>query len=149
MFEEDIELNGVAQARFAKIPLEIRVSEELSPKDFEDLGEMVIGRAYVKHDDCVFVRGFIDQKCVGFWVGYFEPQGAFVSWLGAVRKEFRNLGIAHDLFMKTLEQAHAKGCKIVRAQVLNSSGELLMFYLKNHFKIMGFESGDRVLLEKV
>ncbi len=117
-----------------------------------DLGKLwVRPRAMFEEDielDGV-LGGFIDQKCVGFWAGYFEPKPAFVSWLGAVQKEFRNLGIAHDLFMKILEQLYAKGSQIVRVQVLNSSQDLLMFYLKNNFKIMGFESDDQALLEKV
>lgn len=148
MFEEDIELGGRRQARFARIPLDIRSSEHILPTDWAELKICVDEKSWVDRPAPLLLKAYVEEKCVGFQIAFESVPGVLFSWLSAVDEEFRNLGIASDLLAQLFEYAKAKAYKVIHTEVSSESKEMLMFFLKNDFKITGTKNSAVVVLER-
>lgn len=76
-------------------------------------------------------------ELVGFKVGYqSETPDSFYSWMGGVRPEFRNFGIAEALADYQENWAKEKGFKTVFFKTRNRFPAMIAFGLKRGFKIM-------------
>ncbi|MBY0315066.1 MAG: GNAT family N-acetyltransferase [Bdellovibrionales bacterium] len=146
MFFEDIEWNGNRVPRFAPISHRVVVSLEISEVEsriVSDLaatifsrwdGEDDLERLKTVRNPCLVVV-YIDDLPVGFKLGYEIDQQIFYSWLGGVKKEYRQLGLA-SLMMKTLvEWCGARGYKSLRTKTRNEFPEMMILNLKHGFKI--------------
>ncbi len=91
-------------------------------------------------------------KLVGFKAGY-ERDGYFYSWMGGVLPEHRNKGIAQKLADEQESWAKQHNYPHVTFKTRNRHKAMLLFAIKNGFRIIGFEKhGDieenRILLRK-
>lgn len=95
-----------------------------------------------------------DGEFLGFKVGYqSDTPDTFYSWMGGVRPEFRNLGIADALAEYQENWAREKGFKSVYFKTRNRFPAMITFGLKRGFKIMevipkGGVEGYRVVMWK-
>ena len=163
MFDEDIQLDGKSQARFAKVPLEIKTLEKIASEDlfelkplfesvFNDWDQIRFAVDLKERGSTQLLKAYIDGKLVGFQIGYEQSLEVFYSWLGAVKPEFRNLGIATDLMRVQHEWCLARGYKKVQTELPNYRKEMLILKLKNGFEITGVKSdireGLNLIMEK-
>ena len=79
----------------------------------------------------------IDERPVGFWVGFKLKPGMFYHWLGGVASELRRQGIARQLM--DAQQAWAKdhGYEHVRCECMNHQREFIHFAMAVGYDIVG------------
>jgi predicted GNAT superfamily acetyltransferase len=95
-----------------------------------------------------------DEQVLGFKVGYErEADGSFYSWMGGVSEAYRRYGIAKQLADYQEDWARKQGYNCIRFKTRNAHLPMLLFGLKNGFKIIACEKREnidenRILLEK-
>ncbi|TDQ15271.1 ribosomal protein S18 acetylase RimI-like enzyme [Algoriphagus boseongensis] len=78
-----------------------------------------------------------EGELLGFKVGYqSDTADSFYSWMGGVRPEFRNQGIAEALADHQEKWAKEKGFKSVFFKTRNRFPAMIAFGLKRGFKII-------------
>ncbi len=79
----------------------------------------------------------VDDRPVGFWVGFELKPGMFYHWLGAVLPDFRRKGIGRQL--QEAQQAWAKdhGYEYVRCECMNHQREFVHFAVTLGYDIVG------------
>jgi len=79
----------------------------------------------------------IDEKPVGFWVGFELKPGMFYHWLGGVVQDLRRHGIARQL--QDAQQAWAKdhGYEHIRCECMNHQREYIHFAITVGYDIVG------------
>jgi len=99
---------------------------------------------------------YVDEKMVGFKIGYdkFEDGKNFYTWMGGVLPDFRQKGIADALAKKQETWIAQNGFQNVILKTRNKHQGMLIFAIKNNFKIIEIEARDnieeyRILLKKV
>lgn len=94
----------------------------------------------------------VDEKIVGFKVGYQLDSTIFYSWIGGVDEDYRNQKIAQELMKRQHDWCIEKGYKIVQTKTKNSFKPMLILNIKNGFDIVDVyrKSNDelRIVLEK-
>ena len=94
-------------------------------------------------------------KMIGFKVGYdkFQDGKNFYTWMGGVLPDFRKKGIADALAQHQETWAKANGFQSIILKTRNKHRGMLIFALKNNFKIIKIEPKEiieehRILLKK-
>lgn len=92
------------------------------------------------------------ESPVGFKVGYLRD-GVFYSWLGAVRPEYRQLGVAKTLAHAQEQWARDHGYQKIWMKTRNCFPQMLIMAMRNGFKITRVDVRDdlhqtRIVLEK-
>ena len=82
---------------------------------------------------------FVDDRPVGFKVGYALDQLTFYSWMGGVMPEFRRLGIARRLAANQEQWAGQNGYRIIKLKTRNIHKRMLIFALKSGFFVEDVE----------
>lgn len=79
----------------------------------------------------------MDDRPVGFWIGFELKPGMYYHWLGAVVPELRRHGIARQL--QEAQQAWARDheYEYIRCECLNHQREFLHFALDVGYDIVG------------
>jgi GNAT superfamily N-acetyltransferase len=79
----------------------------------------------------------MDNKPVGFWVGFELKPGMFYHWLGGVTADLRRHGVGRQL--QEAQQAWAKdhGYEYVRCECMNHQREFIHFAVALGFDIVG------------
>lgn len=79
----------------------------------------------------------MDDKPVGFWIGFELKPGMFYHWLGAVLPDVRRHGIGRQL--QEAQQAWAKdhGYEYVRCECMNHQREFIHFAITLGYDIVG------------
>lgn len=97
----------------------------------------------------------IEEKMIGFKVGYdkFEDGKNFYTWMGGVLPAFRKKGIAEALAMKQETWIRQNGFQNVILKTRNKHQGMLIFAVKNNFKIFEIQPREnieehRILLKK-
>jgi GNAT superfamily N-acetyltransferase len=163
MFYENVEVEGQAVPRFAKVPLLIEGATEITAPLTETIGHIIVetmgswdlGKfvARLKSQNGFYVSlAQIDAQVVGFKLGYQLDETCFYSWLGAVLEEHRGLGVGQALMTHQHQWCVEQGFKKVRTKTLGRYKEMLMFNLKNDFEVIGTEPTHegplKIILEK-
>lgn len=98
---------------------------------------------------------YVEERMVGFKVGYdkFEDGKNFYTWMGGVLPDFREKGIAAALAKKQEAWIVQNGFQNVILKTRNKHQGMLIFAIKNNFKIIELEPRDnleesRILLKK-
>lgn len=98
---------------------------------------------------------YVEEKMIGFKVGYdkFLDGKNFYTWMGGVLPEFRKKGIADALAKKQENWAKQNGFQNVILKTRNQHQGMLIFAIKNNFKIIEIEPKEeidehRILLKK-
>lgn len=79
----------------------------------------------------------LDQRPVGFWIGFELKPGMFYHWLGGVIQDARRHGVARQLCEAQQAWAKDHGYEYVRAECLNHQREFLHFALSVGYDIVG------------
>ncbi len=79
----------------------------------------------------------VDDRPVGFWMGFELKPSMFYHWLGAVLSDFRRQGIARQL--QEAQQAWAKdhGYEYIRCECMNHQREFVHFAVNLGYDIIG------------
>ncbi len=79
----------------------------------------------------------IDEKPVGFWVGFELKPGMFYHWLGGVVADLRRHGVARQL--QEAQQAWAKdhGYEHIRCECMNHQREFIHFAVSVGYDLVG------------
>lgn len=163
MFFETIEKEGKSIPRFAEVPLKIETFTEPT-EQHTDLIAPLMEKAFGEfqsewfHSRLKSRSGFhlgvayVDEKAVGFKMGYKEDKWNFYSWIGAVLPEYRGLGIAKDLMNTQHEWCRKQGYSKIQTKTQNHYKEMLLLNLKSGFEVIGTHTsekgGIKILLEK-
>jgi predicted GNAT superfamily acetyltransferase len=92
------------------------------------------------------------HSTLGFKIGYWR-EGAFYSWLGAVKGEYRQQGVAGALAEAQEKWANSQGYDRIWMKTRNRFPEMLILALRHGFKIVAIEPMEdllenRIILEK-
>lgn len=79
----------------------------------------------------------MDEKPVGFWVGFELKPGMFYHWLGAVRLDARRHGVGRQLHEAQQAWAKDHGYEHIRCECLNHQREFIHFGLTVGYDIVG------------
>ena len=100
----------------------------------------------------LILLAFSGEELVGFKIGYQIDSIKFYSWLGGVKKEFRNQGIADELMKRQHEWCRKNGFQRVQTKTRNWYKPMLILNLKNGFDIVGLHRDKKneikIVLEK-
>ena len=109
----------------------------------------------MSHKKNLILIAYIGPKIVGFKVGYdkFEDGKNFYTWMGGVIPAFRKKGIAYALAKEQELWVKENGFQNIVLKTRNKHQGMLIFALKNNFKIIEIESREnieehRILLKK-
>ena len=79
----------------------------------------------------------IEERPVGFWVGFELKPGMFYHWLGGVLSELRRQGIARQLQEAQQSWAKDHGYEHIRCECMNHQREFIHFALTVGYDIVG------------
>jgi GNAT superfamily N-acetyltransferase len=79
----------------------------------------------------------MDNKPVGFWIGFELKPGMFYHWLGGVVSELRRHGVGRQL--QEAQQAWAKdhGYEFIRCECMNHQREFIHFAITLGYDMVG------------
>lgn len=89
------------------------------------------------------VVGLVDERVVGFKLGYERKPGSFYSWLGGVLPNLHRRGIATELLIRQHRWAERAGYERVRTKTTNDFKPMLQLNLGQGFDIVGTERDAR------
>ncbi len=90
----------------------------------------------------------LDDKPIGFKLGYELNNETFYSWLGGIEAKFRSLGIASVLMQNQYAWCKKNGYKKIQTKSQNQWKEMIILNLKNDFEIIGVEESQNAQKEK-
>jgi GNAT superfamily N-acetyltransferase len=79
----------------------------------------------------------IDDRPVGFWIGFELKPGMFYHWLGAVLPDFRRKGVGRQLHEAQQAWAKNHGYEYVRCECMNHQREFIHFATTIGYGIVG------------
>ncbi|MFN7728952.1 MAG: GNAT family N-acetyltransferase [Bdellovibrio sp.] len=97
------------------------------------------------------LTAFVEEKPVGFKLGYAQDRDEFYSWLGGVHPDFQRVGIASKMALQQQTWCKAQGYKKIRTKTESPHRAMLMLNLRQGFEVIGTQqSGEhlKILLEK-
>lgn len=150
MFFEVGDYQGKHQPRFAQVDFSIKIYTELT----EDIKQPLFNLSkeiFGDFDPNKFLHKLKDQKnstlfcfffeneLVGFKAGYETDVDRYYSWLGAVSKKHRRLGVAETLMQHQHDWAKSKNYIWIETKSDNRYKEMMALNLKSGFNIVGTE----------
>jgi ribosomal protein S18 acetylase RimI-like enzyme len=127
-----------------------QIPELENPHQKEVYENRMTGKKYL------ILIAYADKKMVGFKVGYdkFQDGINFYTWMGGVLPDFRQKGIADALAKKQETWITQNGFQNVILKTRNKHQGMLIFAIKNNFKIIKFEPREnieehRIILKKI
>lgn len=95
----------------------------------------------------------LDDRPVGFWIGFELKPSMFYHWLGGVLSDLRRAGIARQLLEAQQAWAKDHGYEYIRCECMNHQREFLHFAVDAGFDICGIRwdsthADNLVVLEK-
>lgn len=96
----------------------------------------------------------LDERPVGFWIGFELKPTMFYHWLGGVLSDFRRKGIARQLLEAQLAWAKDHGYEYIRCECMNHQREFLQFAINVGFDVCGIRwdsthADNLITLEKM
>lgn len=163
MFFESIQVGGQNVPRFEEIPLRLVETTDVTEADVNILApliEKIFGEwdanwfysKFKNHKKFYLITAFIEDRPVGFKLGYERDSREFYSWLGGVIPEYRGLGIASDLMKRQHDWCCKEGYAKVQTNTQNRFREMFILNLRHGFDVIGThqsdEGGLKITLEK-
>lgn len=135
-------------------PLTLQIPEFEVPYDIAVYYNRLEHWLEMQPQKALILAAKMDNNWVGFKIGYELNEKVFYSWMGGVLPKYRKLGIAKILANDQERWAKRQNYKIVRLKTRNKFKNMLLFAIKNGFKIVDVQAkgsiGDhRIILEKV
>ncbi len=164
LFFGTIEINGKMVPRFEEVTLRVESNTTISNDQIaliRPIVEKTIGpwddqwfhSQFRNHTQYFLLTAYLDDKLVGFKLGYEEDQWTFYSWLGAVLPEYQKLGAATSLMLAQHDWCQKQGYHKIRTQSRNRFKDMIKLNLKHGFDIIGTHTssdpqGLKIVLEK-
>lgn len=164
MFFEDIEINGQKKARFENLSFHIQETNQLGESEIATLAPLIkeifgewdpkwfnsTARNHTQFHLCI---AFVENKAVGFKLGYEKDAWDFYSWLGGVLPDYRGVGLAQELMNTQHRWCEQKGYRTISTKTQNRFQNMLILNLKSGFQIIGTHrsedsDGLKIMLEK-
>jgi GNAT superfamily N-acetyltransferase len=153
MFHENVQVGGQTIARFAKLPLKIESTTEITEAHLEvikPIAESTMGsfdldwvRSRLAMHRCFYLAiASIEGKAVGFKMGYAYDRSTFYSWLGGVLPEHQRLGIASDLIEDQHSWCVKQNYLRVQTKSRNQYRGMFILNLRNGFDVIGTEKSS-------
>lgn len=79
----------------------------------------------------------MEDRPVGFWIGYELKPGMFYHWLGGVLPEFRRRGIARQLQDAQKAWSRDHGYEYLRCECMNHQREYIHFAISYGYDVAG------------
>lgn len=79
----------------------------------------------------------VDDRPVGFWIGFELKPGMFYHWLGGVVPQMRRQGIARQLHEAQQAWARDHGYEYIRCECLNHQRDFIHFAIDMGYDIAG------------
>ena len=130
----------------------VMISKEIS-EFVKPYNELVYQERLLNKDHLILVAE-VNNQLAGFKVGYDKFQdGSFYTWMGGVKKEYRQIGVARKLAECQEEYAKSKGYKSIVLKTRNRHKNMLLFALNSGFDIIEVLtrhpiSENRIVLKK-
>ena len=98
------------------------------------------------------IIAFINEKAIGFKIGYEYNRDTFYSWVGGVLENNRKQGIARQLCIYQEKWAKNKSYSKLRTKSMNQFKPMMILNLKNGFEITEVYTNDskqtKIVFEK-
>jgi len=91
----------------------------------------------------------LEEKVVGYKIGYTMDKNKFYSWLGGVDPNYRKHGIGSILMEKQHQYLQEQGYQVVQTKTMNKWRGMLILNLKNGFDIVDTYTDDKGLFKIV
>lgn len=164
MFFEVGEFQGKTTPRFTQVPFEIKKFSELSTEltaslvklchdTLIDFNEEKFLTKIKNQKNMTMFCFFYEQELIGFKAGYEIDETKYYSWLGAVSKTHRKLGVANALTKEQHAWAKSQNYKLIQTKSDNRHKEMMHLNLNAGFDIVGTEQTSispvlKILFEK-
>ncbi len=79
----------------------------------------------------------LDEKPVGFWMGFELKPGMFYLWMGGVLADARRNGVARQLQEAQQSWAREHGYEYIRCECLNHQREFIHFAITMGYALVG------------
>lgn len=155
MFFESIELDGKKRPRFEHVSFNLvekkQIEEVEEESDWDSLAEVyregfdtelsrakVQGRLAEAQDVSLFFlydQNQSQKQLVAFKIGYAKDDKTYYSWIGAVRKDYRGLGLASELMKAQHKWCQQQGYTQIQTKTRNQFPEMLRLNIKFGFEI--------------
>jgi GNAT superfamily N-acetyltransferase len=122
----------IADDRLLHQVLELNNSIFRPRRDIDFLKRRFLGRHNV-----LTLMARLDDRPVGFWIGFELKPGMFYHWLGGVLADFRRHGIARQLHEAQQSWAKDHGYEYIRCECMNHQREFVHFAVTVGYDIVG------------
>lgn len=94
-------------------------------------------RRFLGRYNSLTLLAHLDEKPVGFWIGFELKPGMFYHWLGGVLVDYRRAGVGRQLLEAQAAWAKDHGYETIRCECLNHQREFIHFAIETGFDICG------------
>ncbi len=94
-------------------------------------------RRFLGRHNALTLLARLDNRPVGFWVGFELKPNMFYQWLGGVLSDFRRHGIARQLHEAQQAWSRDHGYEYIRCECLNHQREFIHFAISLGYDIAG------------
>jgi GNAT superfamily N-acetyltransferase len=110
-------------------------------------------RRFAARHNVLTLLARIDERPVGFWIGFELKPAVYYHWLGAAAPGMRRSGIGQQLQEALEAWARENDYEYLRTECLNSQREFIHFALASGYDIVGvrwdsMHSDNMVIFEK-
>ena len=109
---------------------------ELYATLFEDADIYFFKKRIIEHPDLISILAYNKEELIGFKIGYSYNNDTFYSWIGGVKRSFRQKGIATILAENQELIVKQKGYLKLRTKSMNRFKPMMVLNLKNGFDII-------------
>ncbi|MBC7421516.1 MAG: GNAT family N-acetyltransferase [Bdellovibrio sp.] len=163
MFFEDVVIADIKQPRFRPIEFKYKIFDQTSNSLMQEIKMIYLACFEKAFDQKKFLAkiadkknfmcllAYEDEKSVAMKLGYAISDTKFYSWLGAVRPEYQDLGLASELMRQQHEWCKQQKFERIEARSRNQFTNMISLNLANGFKITGTipDQGDlKIVFEK-
>lgn len=164
MFFEQIEKDGKLQPRFKQVEFGLQSLHQLSEVDFKQMSEVYqegfeeeLSRQKIEErltdvKSLLILSVYEENKMVGFKIGYALNAETYYSWIGAIRRDYRGLGLASELMKTQHKWSYEQGFRQIETKSRNQFTDMLRLDLKFGFQITAVEQDsdgrNKIIMKK-
>ena len=110
---------------------------------FNDADVFFFKQRLVDNENVYSIIAYIDDKPIGFKVGYYYSDDTFYSWVGGILPDYRKKGIATKLAELQEQYAKSAGYSKLRTKSMNQYKSMMILNLKRGFDIVKFYTNEK------
>lgn len=163
MFFSNVQIGTESKPRFQRIDPTFKITHIITPEVLKDLKTLMdsifeevdivkIENRIRQNSKFFLIQCFIEEKLIGFKLGYKINSSEFYSWLGGVDPNFRGLGLAQEMMKIQHNWCQSQGFQKISTKTKNRFKEMLILNLRSGFKIVGTQLEPnkelKIVLEK-